>query len=123
MADDSNQNPFQTLVRWAIILFFAYLMFTNSGRIVNHAPQPQQTATATPQATASAKEDDCGKKSLFPFSVIPFSPVVPNLTRTKELAIGTGPAAVCGQTAKITYDYTTSDKGKETTQKGTASLT
>lgn len=99
------------VVRWAIMLFFAYAIVKQAPQIGwgTKAPAP---ATQTADTSQPSKPDaqDCERGSLFSnFSMLamPLHPVVVPSIAVSNLKDGSGEPTVCGQKVSLRYLYST----------------
>jgi FKBP-type peptidyl-prolyl cis-trans isomerase len=109
---DSSADAVSRVVRWAVLLFFAYALFTGSfhfPRNSPHAPQASGAVAATKTVPAKDRQKDCdfqsnpfGNFTSIASSLIPTAlPVI----RQQDLTSGTGEGAACGQHATLHYEY------------------
>lgn len=113
----SERNPQETVarvVRWALMLFFAYAILYNLPRFgigttpATAVPDPSVTLPAVP---AKAQAKDCPPTgnafSNFSLFAMPMFPVSSPRVIVSDLKEGTGELATCGQRATLRYTYAT----------------
>src|SRR4051812_11904563 len=103
-------KPSQPWMKWAVLAFLGVALINNLGK---HGTD--SSGKGTPNVFEVAKENitpaklldlEGYKKAFFPESEAPLN--------MKDIALGKGPPAICGQEVKIVYDvYVDSDKPTE----------
>ena len=97
-----NKNPIDivnTITRWAIMLFLAYI-FWQSSSFGTSKPK-----TLEPVAPQIAAQGDCNSSFSFPIMSVPLFPSYVPAVRMEDVVNGTGVAVVCGEKVKVKYEY------------------
>lgn len=116
------------VVRWALLLFFAYALYSgalNFGQ--SSSPPPRSPAAVAAANGEPPKDKDCEKSNpLRNFSRVMTSliPATYPVVRHEDIKTGTGTVAACGQKATLRYQYTVGEgtevfsnlKSSETTE-------
>ena len=96
-----ESDSFARFVRWGIVLFIGYVLFKSSFGFLTPTHQPEKPVSA-PIEVAETKKD-CDKKIEFPFMAVNFIPEISPAIHIKDVKVGEGEPAICGQRAKISY--------------------
>ena len=104
-----DSDSFARFIRWGIIIFIFYVLFksvfwgsvSDNNSVKSFASHKEITET----------KKDCDKKIEFPFMSVNFIPELIPTVIVNDVKIGTGEPAMCGQAAKVSYEYN-SKEGK-----------
>lgn len=102
MAKAPPPESFTRVVRWVVLLFLAYALFSGSFRSHTNSPIPVHTAGAPTDKECATQTSPLENFALVAASVIPTA--IPSI-RSEDLTVGKGDEAVCGQHATLHYQY------------------
>lgn len=107
-----------TLVRWAIMIFFAYALFHS----YYGPPNPAAPIDIKPaqKSAEPSQSPDCNKTDSYSLLSMPLMPLYVPYIKTEDIKKGEGEAVVCGQKVKMRYNYTV--RQGEAVAKGTKDI-